>query len=182
MSRVYELCALFALTVTFWGLCGGLGAAEPRMMSGTAYQDFRFITAALHGEGLRRRRDVSIEIDAREVAAGFFRPRCDGLLLVAPLPTTAQGWGHIAPSLDLSGFSVHYVYDGVFYVGVPRFKRLKNRLIAEFHDQSMKTLPRLVAVAEAGNCNLSSSAASMLINFSQGKSELYPGELSLGAL
>lgn len=182
MSRVYQLSALFALTTAVWGLCGGLGAAEPRMLSGTAYQDFRLITGALHAEGLRRRSDVSIKIDAKEVAAGFYRPGCDGLLLVAPLPTTAQGWGHIAPSLDLSEFNVQYVYDEIFHLGVPRLKRLQDRLIAEFHEESVKTLPRLVAVAEAGNCKLSVSAAATLLNFSQGKSEMYADELSIGAL
>ena len=180
MNRLYELLALSALTVSVWSFCGTLGAAEPRMRSGAVYQDLGVVTAALYEQGLWLRNDVIVELDARQVAAGFYRPDCDGLLLVAPLPTTAQGWGHIAPGLDLSGYSVQYVYEGVFHAGVPRARRLQNRLTAELRDQPAISFPRLVAVAEAGGCDLLATVESVLIDFSRGEGKLSDGQVFMG--
>jgi len=128
----------------------------------------------MHEKGLRRRGDVLIEIDTREVAGGFSRADCDGLLLIAPLPQTAQGWGHIAPRLDLSGFTVHYAYDGSLHSDVPQLQRLRDRLMVELRPTSDSNWPRLVAIAEAGNCNLGADVEAELVNFSRGRDESAP--------
>jgi len=126
------------------------------------------LDAALSDTGLRRRDDVVIEMNGREVAHGFSRADCDGLLLVSALPRTAQGWAHIAPRLDLAAFDVTYIYDGIAYERVPRLMRLGDRLLHELGRDEPSTLPRLAAVAEAGGCGLALRAATVLKNFSRG--------------
>jgi len=167
MNRIYQCSALAGIAVSIWGLLGGLAEAEPKL-SGESAEHIGWISTALHERGLRRRVDVVIEIDASEVAAGFSRVDCDGLLLVATLPHTAQGWGHIAPRLDLSGFTVGYAYDGVWRGDLPRLQRLNDRLMAELRPGSTVDRPRLIAVAEAGNCDLSDRAETTLLELSLG--------------
>lgn len=167
MSRIYEWSALAAIAATMWSLCGGLARAEPRL-TGELTHHLGWITAEIHEKGLRRRVDVVIEIDASEVAAGFSRPDCDGLLLIAPLPQTAQGLGRIAPRLDLSGFTVRYTYDGAWYRNVPRLQRLRDRLMAELRPAVAADLPRLIAVAEASTCDLFARAEATLREVSRG--------------
>ncbi len=172
MNRVYELAALVGIVATvWWGFCGEPATAEPRMSGGLS-DELAWITAALHEEGLHRRSDVVIEIDGRAVAAGFSQVDCDGLLLVAPLPQTAQGWGHVAPRLDLSGFTVQYAYGGTLHADVPQLQRLGDRMIAELRPASVSKRPRLVALAEAGNCELVPSAERVLVDFSNGTERL----------
>lgn len=170
MNRLCELLALAALAAAAVGLWVGLASAEPRLTGGVV-EELERITAAVYEEGLRRRVDVSIEIDASEVGRGFSRVDCDGLLLIAPLPQTAQGWGHVAPRLDLSGFTVHYVYDGTVHAGVPRLRRLGHRLLADLRPVPASDRPRLVAVAEAGHCDLVASVEGALTEFSRGGAE-----------
>jgi hypothetical protein len=167
MNRLYELLALSAIAAAMAGLCRGLASAEPRLIGGLT-QELEWITAAAYEQGLRRRIDVSIEIDASEVATGFSRVDCDGLLLIAPLPQTAQGWDHVAPRLDLSGFAVHYLYDGTMHPGVPRLRRLGDRLLAELRPVPASSRPRMVAVAEAGHCDLLARVGGALADFSLG--------------
>ena len=173
MKRVFEVVALAGVAATVVVFCEGLAKAEPRMR-GVLSLDLDWIAAAIYDNGFRRRADVVIEIDAGEVAAGFSRPDCDGLLLFAPLPYTAQGWGHIAPRLDLTGFAVHYVYDGTLYAEVPRLQRLGDRLMAELRPKSASSRPRLAALAEAGDCDLVADAETSLMDFSRGRVDLAP--------
>lgn len=170
MSRISGLLGLTGIVAAVWSLCAGLAAAEPDMSDGVS-QDLSRITAAMHGEGLHRRVDVLIEIDGREVARGFSRAGCNGLVLIAPLPYTAQGWGHIAPRLDLHGYEVHYAYDGALHHHVPGLQRLQTRLVAQLRPMAASNLPRLLAVAEAGHCDLVDSVASALLDLSTGKDE-----------
>jgi hypothetical protein len=125
----------------------------------------------MHGKGLDRRADVLIEIDGREVARGFSRAGCNGLVLIAPLPHTAQGWGHVAPRLDLHGYTVHYAYDGALHHDVPGLQRLRARLAAQLRPVAASNQPRMLAVAEAGHCHLVDSVASALLALSVGEDE-----------
>ena len=120
------------------------------------------ISSKLAGNLLRQRSDVNIEINNREAARGFSLPGCDGLLLVAVLPATAQGWLHIAPRLDLSEFRVRYAYAGALHERIPRLARLRDRLFAELAGREKRTHGRVVALAERGGCNLISTAAPAL--------------------
>ena len=167
MKRFFELLALAGIAATVGVLCEGLTIAEPPVRGGLS-MELDWIATAMQQKGIRRRTDVVIEIDAVEVAAGFSRPDCDGLLLFVPLPHTAQGWGHIAPRLDLSGFVVHYVYGGALHADVPRFQRLGDRLIAELRPNSGSSRPRLAALAEAGSCDLAVSVETALMDYSRG--------------
>jgi len=126
------------------------------------------IRRSLPAAGLLHRHDVVVELNGREVALGFSRSDCDGLLLVAVLPHTAQGWTHLAPRLDLSAFDRSYLYDGLPYRAVPRLERLANRLAAQLRPGRPTALPQVVAIAEAGNCGLTPSVAPALELVSRG--------------
>jgi len=126
------------------------------------------ISAELSDKLLRQRSDVNIEINQREVARGYSLPGCDGLLLVAVLPSTAQGWPHIAPRLDLSAFRLRYAYAGVLHERVPRFARLRDRLFAELASREQGAHERIVALAERGGCGLLPAAASSLEELASG--------------
>ena len=167
MNRLYEVLALGGIAVAVVGLCIGLASAEPRL-SGRLDQELEWITAGMYEQGLQRRVDVLIEINASEVAKGFSRAECDGLLLIAPLPQTAQDWVHIAPRLNLSGFTVHYIYGGKIHLGAPVLRRLGDRLSAELRREPASSRPRMVAVAEAGSCGLLASVKGVLADFSRG--------------
>jgi hypothetical protein len=170
MNRMNGLLGLTGIVVAMWSLCAGLAAAQPDMRWETSHNLTR-ITAAMHGKGLHHRADVLIEIDGREVARGFSRAGCDGLLLIAPLPHTAQGWGHVAPRLDLQRYTVHYAYDGALHHDVPGLQRLRTRLVTQLRPMTVSTRPRLLAVAEVGRCDLVDSAASALLALSAGNDE-----------
>lgn len=126
------------------------------------------LRVSLAAAGLRQRRDVVLEMNDREVALGFSRVGCEGLLLVAILPHTAQGWAHIAPRLDFSRFEMGYVYKGVWYQAVPRIERLAVRLLRDLTPHKVGSPPQVVAIAEAGRCGLALSAAPALDAVSRG--------------
>ncbi len=125
---------------------------------------------ALEDLGIRQRRDIVITLSNIEVAHGYARPGCPGLLLVAPLPETAQGWGHVAPGLDLSRFEISYVFQGRVHDSVPLLSRLRSTLIAD-----LIGLPdasnRVVALAEAGSCRLAADATSAIRIITLGRPE-----------
>jgi hypothetical protein len=116
---------------------------------------------ALADVGIRQRRDIKIHLSGNEVAHGYSRTGCPGLLLVAPLPETAQGWGHVAPAVDLSRFHVSYIFKGTVHDSVPLLSRLRNSLIAD-----LIGLPDehnlVVALAEAGDCRLAADATTAI--------------------
>lgn len=169
VNRIYEIAGLIGIAGSILALCTGLAAAGHRV-NVKAMPPLGALSARLVEAGLRRRDDVVIEINGREVALGFSRSGCDGLLLMGSLPQTAQGWSHIAPRLDLSPYRVRYLYDGALHARVPRLQRLGDRLLAELRPDIVSSLPRLMAIAEAGNCSLLQSAMYVLKAFSQGQS------------
>jgi hypothetical protein len=161
MTRTIALLASASLALSLGVLCAGVAArAAPADAQDAPSLDA--LGAALAGAGLRQRSDVDIEINQRDVARGFSRPGCDGLLLVAVLPRTAQGWRHIAPQLDLSAFRVSYAYDGILYERLPRLARLRDRLLAELAGRELPPQQRVVALAERGECALVPAAAPLL--------------------
>jgi hypothetical protein len=116
---------------------------------------------AMADVGIRQRRDISIRLSANEVAHGYSRPSCPGLLLVAPLPETAQGWGHVAPAVDLSRFQISYIFKGTVHESVPLLSRLRSSLIADLiglPDESNL----VVALAEVGDCQLAADATTAI--------------------
>ena len=111
----------------------------------------------LFHHGLLHRHDVVIRVNHIDVARGYSRSDCDGLLLVAQLPNTAQGWRHVAPKVEFSKFSTRYVYDGEIYESLPTLPKLRNWLVG--------TLPGffaqrglVIGLAEVGQCGLVDSA------------------------
>jgi len=165
MTRLVGLLALASLALSLAMLCQDIAwpaAAADEPVSLDA------LGAALAGARLRQRSEVDIEINQREVARGFSLPGCDGLLLVAVLPRTAQGWRHIAPRLDLSAFRVRYAYAGTLHERVPRFARLRDRLLAELAGREQAAQHRVVALAERGECALLSAAVAALAELASG--------------
>jgi len=164
LFRIFGVAAIIVCALTLYGSLGQSGhsvAADPSVLLDA-------IRDSLADSGLLERNDVSIELNDREVALGFSRPGCDGLMLVAVLPHTAQGWAHMAPRLDLSTYHLAYFYDGARYPSVPRFERLAGRLRGDLRLHRTRLLPQVIAIAEAGYCGLARSAAPVLEAVSRG--------------
>ena len=166
VNRVYEVAALAGLASSVLALCVSLSTAGQHANT-WATPKFNAVKAGLIEAGLQHRDDVNIEIGEREVAFGFSRRGCDGLLLIASLPNTAQGWSHIAPRMDMTAFNVQYLYDNTLHAQVPRLQRLGDKLLSQLRPGFALTPPRLLAIAEAGNCRLLQSTVYVLEVFAQ---------------
>ena len=165
LSQIIGLAAVFICAVSLYRTLEQSArnvAAEP-----AAWLDA--IRQSLVDSGLHRRDDVSIKMNGDEVALGFSRPGCDGMILVAILPHTAQSWARMAPRLDLSSFHLGYFYKGTLHRSVPRLERLAGRLRGELRPQEADKLPQVVAIAETGHCALTPSAAPALKEVSRGQ-------------
>lgn len=161
MARRIEWFALASLALALALLCAGVSPRNAAVHAPEApWLDS--LGVELRRAGLRQRTDVAIEINEREVARGFSRPGCDGLLLVTALPRTAQGWRHVAPRLDLSAFSVRYAYAGTLHERLPRFARLRDRLLGELAGAALPGARPVVALAERGQCELTRAAVAAL--------------------
>lgn len=107
----------------------------------------------LSRHGILHRHDVQIEINNTEVARGFSSPYCDGLLLVARLPNTSQGWHHVAPRVDFSRYKTRYLFEGKAFEQVPILPRLRSWLVGTLPGISERREP-VIALAETGHCEL----------------------------
>ena len=168
MSSLVRIFGVAAIIVCALTLYASLEQAGRRVMAEpTVLLDG--IRHWLADSGLQQRDDVSIELNGRDVALGFSRTGCDGLMLVAVLPHTAQGWAHMAPRLDLSAYQLRYFYDGARYPSVPRFERLAGQLWGDLRPHRTSIFPQVIALAEAGHCGLARSAAAVLEAVSRGR-------------
>jgi hypothetical protein len=107
----------------------------------------------LFRHGLVHRHDVVIRVNDMDVARGYSRSGCDGLLLVAQLPNAAQGWNYVAPKLDLSNFEMRYVYKDEVYEKAPTLERLRGWLVGTLPGQ-FEARVLVVGLAETGHCHL----------------------------
>lgn len=117
---------------------------------------------ALEQKGLMFRDDITITLSDSPVAAGFSRLDCPGTLIVAPMPNTAQGWGHMAPLLNLDAFEVAYLYQGVYYDKPPVFDRFYDSAKVLFSGHSLSKKQVIHAVAETGSCGLAATALNVI--------------------
>jgi len=164
LFRIFGTAAIFVCALTLYGALERSErsvAADPSAVLDT-------IRHVLADSGLRQRDDVSIEMNGRAVALGFSRPGCDGLMLVAVLPHTAQSWAHMAPRLDLSAYQLGYLFQGALYPSVPRLERLAGRLHSDLRPSRASGPSQVIAIAEAGHCGLAPSAARILGVVSKG--------------
>jgi hypothetical protein len=122
---------------------------------------FDSVDVELFRKELLHRHDIVLRVNNAEVARGYSRAGCEGLLLVAQLPSSAQGWRYIAPNVDLSKSTVRYIYAGEIYASAPVVQKLRSWLVG--------TLPGLfepralmVGLAEFGHCHLIDRAAPLL--------------------
>jgi hypothetical protein len=171
MSRFYRIvgiAVIVACALTFYGSLQQSG----RGVATDPFTLLDILRPSLADSGLHQSGDVLIELNGREVALGFSRAGCDGLLLVSILPRTAQGWAHMAPRLDLTSFRIGYLYEGALYPAVPRFERLGRGLLGDLRPHEADPSPQVVAIAESGHCDLASSAAAALKAISRGRSPL----------
>ncbi|MEP6389956.1 MAG: hypothetical protein ABJ056_08520 [Halioglobus sp.] len=166
VNRIYELAGLAGLACSVLVFYASLSTAGHRVNIWTTPQ-INTVTEGIIEAGLKHRDDVNIEIGGQEVALGFSRQGCDGLLLIASLPNTAQGWSHIAPRMDMTAFNVQYLYDSTLHAQVPRLQRLTDKLLSELRPGFELTPPRLMAIAEAGHCGLLQSTIYVLETFTQ---------------
>ena len=122
---------------------------------------FDLLDVELSKEEFLHRHDVVIRINNAEVARGYSRAGCNGLLLVAQLPNSAQGWRYIAPTIDLSNSAVHYIYEGEIYHTAPALQRLRNWLVGTLPGY-FRSRAMTVGLAEFGHCHLLERAAPLL--------------------
>jgi hypothetical protein len=119
------------------------------------------VNVELLQKDLLHRHDVVIRVNNAEVARGYSRAGCDGLLLVAQLPNSAQGWSYVAPNIDLSKSTVRYIYAGEIYPSAPVVQKLRNLLVGTlpgfFEPRAL-----MVGLAEFGHCHLIERAAPLL--------------------
>jgi len=171
MSRFLQALGIAAIIISALTIYGSLERpGRGVIVEPSALLDA--IRGPLADSGLHWRDDVSIEMNGRAVALGFSRQGCDGLMLVAILPHTAQSWAHLAPRLDLSTFRLGYLYQGALYPSVPSLARLAGRLRGDLTPRRTGRLPQVVALAEAGHCDLARSAAAVLVPVSRGRLSL----------
>jgi hypothetical protein len=154
--RLLESTALFSLMAAIaLTLEGGASEIEVAPEHAVAWLDQ--VNDVLSNTSLEQRHDVVIEINDVEVARGYSRPTCDGLLLIARLPDNAQGWQHVAPQVDFSRYTVRYLFAGTVYKRTPVLSRLRSRLLDALPGTSGHRAS-IVAFAEAGQCDLTSLA------------------------
>lgn len=119
---------------------------------------------------LVHRHDVAIRINDSDVARGYSKAGCTGILLVTQLPHSAQGWAAVAPQVDLSGFSKRYLFEGRIYDDIPTLKRLghwlKGTLPGVFSTRNL-----VIGLAERGPCQLMQQAIPLLNGMSEGTIE-----------
>jgi hypothetical protein len=120
------------------------------------------VDKALFQRGLIHRHDVVVQVNNVEVARGFSRMDCDGLLLVTQLPNTAQGWQHVAPTVEFSRYAIRYVYDGEVYDAVPILPRLRHWLLGTLPG-SFEPRGLVTGLAEVGHCHLLSRALPVIM-------------------
>ena len=111
----------------------------------------------LFQHGLLHRHDVAIRVNDAEIARGYSRSDCGGLLLVAQLPNTAQGWHNVAPRIEFSNYEIRYVYDGNVYEAVPTIPRLRDWLVGTLPGR-FEQRELVIGLAETGQCELLSRA------------------------
>ena len=120
----------------------------------------------LSRHGILHRHDVQIEINNTEVARGFSSPYCDGLLLIAQLPNTSQGWHRIAPQVDISRYKTRYLFNGEAFEQVPVLPRLRSWLVGTLPGTAERR-ETVIALAEAGHCGLLPRALAIVANISE---------------
>ena len=134
-------------------------AAAERIAAESRIGDDDFVAKLLDdGEAaVRGSDDVAIRINDAEIARAYSRADCDGSLLVAQLPNTAQGWHNVVPRIDFSRYEVRYVYDGSVYDSVPTLQRLRDWLVGTLPGRSARR-ELVIGLAETGPCELTSRA------------------------
>ena len=116
---------------------------------------------ALFQNGLLHRHDVNIRVSNMELARGYSRSGCDGILLVAQLPNAAQGWNYIAPNIELEKAVVRYFYAGETYTSAPVMQKLAGWLVGSLPGFFEPREP-VVGLAEFGHCHLIERAVPVL--------------------
>ena len=158
--RILDLTAFLSLLLA----AALLFATAPSKSAPPAARSAQWLDAVdleLLGKDLLHRHDVRIRVNDAEVARGYSRAGCDGLLLVAQLPNAAQGWRYIAPSIDWSSSTVRYIYDGEVYPSAPVLQKLQGWLVGTLPGY-FEPRPLMVGLAEFGHCHLIERAAPLL--------------------
>ena len=109
--RILNLTAVFSLVLAA-GLLYSTAACKSAAPAVRSVQWLDSVDVELSREKLLHRHDVIIRVNNADVARGYSRAGCNGLLLVAQLPNSAPGWRYIAPAIDLSNATVRYIYRG----------------------------------------------------------------------
>jgi hypothetical protein len=158
--RILDLTAFLSLLLA----AALLFATAPSKSAPPAARSVQWLDAVdleLLGKDLLHRHDIRIRVNNAEVARGYSRAGCDGFLLVAQLPNSAQGWRYIAPSIDWSNSTVSYIYDGHIYPSAPVMQKLRNWLVGTLPGY-FEPRPLMIGLAEFGHCHLIERAAPLL--------------------
>jgi hypothetical protein len=154
LTALLSLCAACALAL--W-----IGPSTDAAPGNHSVQWLDAVDIELSHHGILHRHDVSIKINNSEVARGFSGLHCDGLLLIAQLPNTSQGWHRIAPQVDMSRYETRYLFEGEAFEQVPVLPRLRSWLVSTLPGVT-GTRQQVIALAETGHCGLLPQAISIV--------------------
>ncbi len=113
---------------------------------------------AMEASGLARSLSSRIEVSGSPVASIYHAPGCPGLLLVVPLPPTAQRFEHVVPALDTPASAEGYVYRGQHEETYPAARRVLGIILADLRlasNQAPGVDSTVFAYREIGLCGLS---------------------------
>lgn len=113
--------------------------------------------AGLKAGGLVRSRNSQVEISGVRAAAVYRLRECNGLLVVLPLPPTAQRFEHVVPVLGAPSSETGFVFQGKVSSSYPALKRAISVLSNELRiRKSQPAVDSIVfAFRELGSCGLS---------------------------
>jgi len=161
MTKPLNLIAIGFMTLSTAGLLGRASALKPEL-PWNAEAIMRPYRTVLEQKGLLTREDIQITVSDLPVALGFTRPGCRGTLLMAPLPSSAQSWTHVAPLVDLDEFKVTYNYKGALYKKAPLARRLLDNTWSLINLSEQDNRHVVLAFAETGDCDLIEEATDYL--------------------
>lgn len=134
-----------------------LKAAVPNEFEPDRRDLLREAESALLRSGLKKSEQSRMLVSGEPVAVAYGRPGCEGLLVVAPLPRTAQGLKHVLGSLEGAFSEIGFVFKGEAHENYPLWQRLASNLEIALTRRSGVLSPfgePLFAYGEVGSCEL----------------------------
>lgn len=118
------------------------------------------VTNALARDGLRPSPGSRITVSGRTAGVVLESAGCDGVLIVLPLPPTAQRFENVVPGLPDRGTANGFAYHGKVSTAYPGWDRLLHRAAFALRLTDADAVPShtVYAFRELGDCGLAHRA------------------------